>query len=168
MARRVAWSMFTRSIVSASTKPTPMATARERMTTYSDSRSSGVNRFESSTPAIRVPGPSTTAAATTGPASGPRPASSSPATDTSPCRQAAFSKRYAAGAVAPGSCLLALARGGDHGNALFFQARRLARQIPQVVQLRAPHRGPLHHLDLVDPRSEEHTSELQSHVNLVC
>jgi hypothetical protein len=51
-----------------------------------------------------VPGPSTTAAATTGPASGPRPASSSPATDTSPCRQAAFSKRYAAGAVGPGSC----------------------------------------------------------------
>ena len=39
----------------------------------SSSRSSGGSRFESSTPAIRAPGASTTAAATTGPASGPAP-----------------------------------------------------------------------------------------------
>ena len=91
MARRVASSMFTRSIVGASTIPMPIATARARMTASNSSRSSGVRSFESFTPSIRVPGPKMTAAATTGPASGPRPASSSPATRVTPRRQAACS-----------------------------------------------------------------------------
>src|SRR5947207_556567 len=45
-----------------------------------------------------------------------------------------------------------LARSRHLDEALFFQTRRLARKIPQVVELRAAHGSAFHHLDLVDPR----------------
>src|SRR5260370_1063869 len=45
-----------------------------------------------------------------------------------------------------------LARGRDHRDALLLEPRRLADQVAEVVELRPPHGGPLHHLDLVDPR----------------
>src|SRR4029079_10402510 len=59
--------------------------------------------------------------------------------------------------------LLALAGGGDDGDALFLQTRRLAREIPQVVELRAAHRSPLHHLDLGDPGRVQRERPLDAH-----
>src|SRR5713101_2906217 len=54
--------------------------------------------------------------------------------------------------------------GGRHlDEALLLQTRRLAREIPQVVELRAPHGGPLHHLDLVDPRGVQRERPLHAH-----
>jgi hypothetical protein len=58
--------------------PTAIATARARIRSSADSRSAAVIILESRTPGIRVPGRNTTHAATTGPAKGPRPASSTP------------------------------------------------------------------------------------------
>src|ERR1700737_1434429 len=66
----------------------------------SPSRRSGDSRFESSMPlGIRL-GSSTTAAATTGPASGPRPASSQPAIGQTPRLISARSRRKLGGATA--------------------------------------------------------------------
>jgi len=61
--------------------PTPIPTAFARILRSASSRSTEVIIFESRTPGSRVPGRSTTHAATTGPASGPRPASSTPRGD---------------------------------------------------------------------------------------
>ena len=49
MARRVASSTLTRSIVAASISPTPTATARTRMIASNASRSAGVNSFRETT-----------------------------------------------------------------------------------------------------------------------
>ena len=68
------------SISSRSAQPTPQASARLRMMGASRARSAGVRTFESARPRMRRRGSRITAAATTGPASGPRPASSTPAT----------------------------------------------------------------------------------------
>ena len=54
------------------------ASARARMTRAAASRLAGVSRFESSRMSIGKSGGRITAAAVTGPASGPRPASSIP------------------------------------------------------------------------------------------
>ena len=88
IARRVASRMLTRSIVSWSTTPTPTASARSWITAKSSSRRSGVRSLESARLATRRSGARITAAATTGPASGPLPASSIPATRPTPERQA--------------------------------------------------------------------------------
>ncbi len=64
--------------------PTPTAIARSRMGVKSSSRCSWVNCFESCTPLMNISGAKTTAAATTGPAIGPTPASSTPATASMP------------------------------------------------------------------------------------
>src|SRR5678816_4170521 len=122
------------------------------MISNSSARCSASSRFESSPPRIRVPGASITAAATTGPASGPRPASSTPARRDTPRRHAACSKRYGAPAPTSRGSAAVLARGRHRADALLLEARRLAHQIAEVVELRPPHRRPLHHLDLVDPR----------------
>ena len=50
-----------------------------RISTASSVRCSAVSTFESASPSMPRPGRKTTAAATTGPAKGPRPASSTPA-----------------------------------------------------------------------------------------
>src|SRR5262245_4992521 len=133
------------------------------MISNSRSRSSDSKRFESSTPAIRVPGASTTAAATTGPASGPRPASSTPARRVTPRRQAACSKRYGAPEPTSRGSATVLARSRNRGDALLLEARRLAHQVAEVVELRPPHRRPLHHLDLVDPRRVHRERALHAH-----
>jgi len=57
------------------------------------SRTAGVNCFESSIPRQENPAGTMTAAATTGPASGPRPASSIPATSGIPLAHSSFSNR---------------------------------------------------------------------------
>src|SRR3989442_9878672 len=88
--------MLSRSISSGSTTPRPTATARRRISTSSRSRRAAVRTFESATPSRRVPGGKTTAAATTGPASGPMPTSSTPATCRMPTRQRSVSRCGAA------------------------------------------------------------------------
>ena len=91
IASRLALRMLLRSMPSAQTDETPMPSAVFRIVSKSASRCSAVRRFESSSPLGMRLGLSTTAAATTGPASGPRPASSSPATGQSPSLIAFFS-----------------------------------------------------------------------------
>src|SRR5216683_2051519 len=88
--------MLRRSISSGSTTPRPTATARRRISTSSRSRTAAVRTFESATPSRCVPGGKTTAAATTGPASGPMPTSSTPATCWMPTRQRSVSRCGAA------------------------------------------------------------------------
>ena len=79
------------------------ATAKDdvaQISSNNSSRRSAVSRLESSMPlGIRF-GSSTTAAATTGPASGPRPASSQPATGQTPRLISARSRRKLGGATA--------------------------------------------------------------------
>ena len=64
----------------------PMATASRTMIPANSLRRALESLLESSMPQISVPGSKTTAAATTGPAKGPIPASSTPATRTVPLR----------------------------------------------------------------------------------
>src|ERR1700730_3855247 len=64
----------------ASTWPTPTATAWRRVRRSRTSRWAWESFLESSRPGSRAPSGSTAAPATTGPASGPRPTSSTPAT----------------------------------------------------------------------------------------
>ena len=78
----------------------PRTDAVAQISSNSSSRRSAVSRLESSIPfGIRF-GSSTTAAATTGPASGPRPASSQPATGQTPRLISARSRRKLGGATA--------------------------------------------------------------------
>src|SRR5437870_7386714 len=88
--------MFRRSISSGSTIPRPTARARRRISVASRSRTGAWSTFESATPSRHVPGGSTTAAAMTGPASGPIPTSSTPATSRMPTRQRSVSRCGAA------------------------------------------------------------------------
>src|SRR4029434_5165515 len=82
-----------------------------------------------------------TAAATTGRARGPRPASSTPAIRVTPVFQAFASYRDGAvrGGTPGGAALLLFGRGGGrHGaGAFFLDPRRLARERAQVVELGA-------------------------------
>ena len=94
-ARRI----LSRSIRAGDAKATANEAVRQ-ISSNSSSRRSGVSRLESSIPlGIRL-GSSTTAAATTGPASGPRPASSQPATGQTPRLISARSRRKLGGATA--------------------------------------------------------------------
>ncbi len=68
------------SISSASAQATEWHNARSRISSARRSRSSGSSTLESASPRMGRAGLRITAAATTGPASGPRPASSTPAT----------------------------------------------------------------------------------------
>src|SRR5256885_5863818 len=80
-----------------------------------------------------------TAAATTGPANGPRPASSTPATN-------------------PGGCQGRHACSGGSGGNDFLD--RMGGQFGSIA--------PQFMVQRCEARSEEHTSELQSPCNLVC
>src|SRR5579862_5646763 len=116
---------------------------------------------------------STTAAATTGPARHPRPTSSHPATWTNPTRRRAFSSVRVAGTRVIArqtsdftlhalhftlySSRLRLPR-----RPAFFHAGRLALQIAEVVELRAPHfRGP-RDLDLLNRRRVQRKNALHA------
>src|SRR4029079_7706742 len=80
MARSEARKMLMASISSTLANATAQATARSRMRPASSSRRSAVSTFESARPFPRRAGSRITAAAYTGPASGPLPASSTPQT----------------------------------------------------------------------------------------
>src|SRR5712691_1751190 len=124
------------------------------MTANSSSRRSAGRTLLSASPRMRRSGAMTTAAATTGPASGPRPASSTPAMRLRPVFQAFASYRYgAAGGTPGGSRRLLFARGGGgHGaGALFLEPRRLAGEVTQVIELRAAHPAAPHDVHALDP-----------------
>ena len=80
MARWVAWRILTRSISPTLASPTPTATAISMMRGNSASRVCASSCLESFSPLGMRVRPRITAAATTGPAKGPRPASSTPHT----------------------------------------------------------------------------------------
>src|ERR1700739_2475766 len=85
--------MFHASMRCASTSATAHAIAWERIRSDNSVRRSGSSFLESSSPTMRRFGLRITAAATTGPNSAPRPASSRPAMRIQPSRRAARSKR---------------------------------------------------------------------------
>ena len=107
IARKVACRMLSASISAASAQPIPHARLRRRISPASSSRRAAVSTFESARPSIVSRGSSMTAAAVTGPASGPRPASSTPTTQRGlghsklPCRPLALHRRAVPG-PAPG------------------------------------------------------------------
>src|SRR5688500_16112725 len=133
-----------------------MAMADSRILCARRMRSGSATRFESSTPAMaRRSGGMMTAHATTGPARGPRPTSSTPAS-RGPCwlrRSRSIVLQRMAG---PRYRLLLLGRpGGGHGDThlLFLDARGLAGEVAEVVQLGAAHAAAAHHLDSTDHRA---------------
>src|SRR5919198_128062 len=145
--------------------PTPIAMARSWISAKSSSRRSTVRSFESATPRTRRAGSRMTAAATTAPANGPRPASSRPATRVTPVRQAWASYRHGAdgGGVTPGRArLLGGGAGGDHVHTLLAQPRRLAGERAEIVELRAAHTSVTHHVDALDPRRVERERSLHA------
>ena len=100
-AHNEARNMLSRSIRAGEAKATEND-AVAQISSNSSSRRSAVSRLESSMPlGIRF-GSSTTAAATTGPASGPRPASSQPATGQIPRLISARSRRKPGGLTTAG------------------------------------------------------------------
>src|SRR6266849_3495024 len=114
--------MFQASMRWASTSATPQARACSQMRRASTARRSGVSFLESSRPTMRRLGFKITAAATTGPNSDPRPASSSPAMRIQPRLRAALD-----------ACRLALAPA-------------------EVVELGAAHAALIDHFDRADGR----------------
>ena len=79
IASREAFRILNSSIYSRETTPTAVAKASPWITTKASSLALAVIIFESLTPGTSGLGGKITAAATTGPANGPRPASSTPA-----------------------------------------------------------------------------------------
>ncbi len=79
IARIDAHRMLIASISAASARPSAQASAWSRISAASTSRRRAESFFESASPAIGRAGSRITAAAITAPASGPRPASSTPA-----------------------------------------------------------------------------------------
>src|SRR5882757_138073 len=148
----------------ASISATAQAIAWERIRSDSSHRRSGSSFLESSSPTIRRFGLRITAAATTGPNSAPRPASSRPAMRVQPSRRAARSKREEQSRaifvssnpnfstlkekrdkqlLVPSQILLllCLSLGSDGGRWSFFaccalDAGCLAAQIAQVIEAR--------------------------------
>ena len=78
IASSVARRMFRRSISSTEATATAQASARSRIATASASRVGSLSCLESASPSMGRAGSRITAAANTAPASGPRPASSTP------------------------------------------------------------------------------------------
>lgn len=105
------------------------------------SRVRAVRTLESATGREKPTG-RTTAAATTGPANGPRPTSSTPAMQLKPRSRAAFSKakRLVAEAVNGTRLVMLLV-------AAFFDAGGLADLVAQVVELGSAHATMAHDFD---------------------
>src|SRR2546427_1125003 len=142
IARRIASAeatrMLSRSISCDEAAPTPNARARARIRTARARRTTGGRILLSRRPrTARQSVGKTTAAATTGPASGPRPASSTPTRSVSSA-QAARS-RWSEGRRGIGSAL-----------ALLPDARGLAAQRAQIVELGAADAAAAHQLERGD------------------
>ena len=91
IASRLALRILRRSISSTSTMPSPQVRAFCLIMGTNVSRWLGLNTLESLMSGCEKPRGRTTAAATTGPASGPRPTSSNPATHLKPREYTSFS-----------------------------------------------------------------------------
>src|SRR5262245_22976785 len=171
-AMRMAWRLARRmsrlSMSRALPTPTPIAIATLRTRTSRCSRVSASRRLESSRPGSRQRSGRITAAATTGPAREPRPASSTPAIDRYPRRRSSCSSRSSS-ARRPNSAKSAgsgsgRTRGGGSYlfGALLVDAGRLSLAAAQVVELRAAHRALPLHLDSVDDRRVQRKNTLDS------
>src|ERR1044071_8560530 len=147
--------MCTRSISRTDAAATLTLSARSRIFTARRFRASAVSCFESSTPAIaRTSGGMTTAHATTGPARGPRPTSSTPAISGPCCARRSRSIVLQRIRAAPAQLLFGRSR-GRHGDAdlLLLDARRLAGELAKVVQLRPTHAAATQDGDVRDHRT---------------
>src|ERR1041384_833813 len=147
--------MLSQSTSRLAAAPTPSRMAPARMASARVSRRPRGRVLLSRTPSMgSSPGGNTTAAATTGPARGPRPASSTPTSS----RRSAHARRSRS-SVGTGHT----AQGLRLGLLLVFllaDAGAFAGKRLEEIELGAPHPAPPH-------RSEEHTSELQSLAYLV-
>src|ERR1043166_660163 len=152
MASALAIRILRRSISRVDAAPSPMRMAPARIRRARRSRRSIGRTFLSRTPGMRrIPGGKTTAAATTGPASGPRPTSSIP-TSSRCSAQAIFSR-------------LRVGRGGAAGltGLLLFllpDPRALARERVEIVEVGAAHPAPAHPLDRADRRAVQRENPL--------
>src|SRR5271157_3178083 len=138
--------MSIRSMVAASTAAMAHAAARSRMRTASTSLRFGASSSLSLRPRTGRSGESTTAAATTGPKSAPRPASSTPAMAWNP-RARNSRSNVASHRNLP---LNASGRMGEPLLFALFETGGLAFQAAQVVKLGAPRPARAHHIDVVD------------------
>src|SRR3990170_4624920 len=138
MARAVATLMLKRSISCAEAAPIPKATTRPRIRSARRTRLLAGRILLSRSPRTQEqPVGKTTAAATTGPASGPRPASSTPTRRCSSAQTARSRASVGRGAISSGLALLP-----DPGG--------LAAQRAQIVQLGAAHPSPADQIDRGD------------------
>src|ERR1035441_4500758 len=138
--------MLIESMVAASTAPMAHATARSRMRTASTSRRFGSSSLLSLRPRTGRSGERTTAAATTGPKSAPRPTSSTPAMARNPRARNSRSN-------VPSHRNLSPAASGRMGEPLLFalfETGGLAFQSAQIVELGAPRPARAHYVDVVD------------------
>src|SRR3990172_4171722 len=164
------------SISRTDAAPRPTARAVSRIRMASRSRSGSGSRLESSTPAMaRRSGGMMTAHATTGPARGPRPTSSTPASSGPWAARSSrsiplhrFRRPPMVGRPPPngsrrdGPPSLLGRRGLRHLHAhlALADAGRLAREVPQVVELGATHPAAPHHGDLGDHRTVQREDAL--------
>src|SRR5688500_7207060 len=147
--------MLKRSISRTDAAPIPMPMALARILPTTSSRCLAESCFESLMPAIaRLSGGITTAQATTGPARGPRPTSSTPAIN-GPCwlrrSRSIVLQRMRRGAV--GLLFRGTRSRYQHAHLLLLDARRLAGELAQVVQLCATNASAAHHGDVADHRA---------------
>src|SRR5918996_1036873 len=154
MARRMAMALATRmlyrSISWADAAPIPKASTRRRTRSASRARIDGGRILLSRSPRTAAqPVGNTTAAATTGPARGPRPASSTP------------TRRYSSAQTARSRA--SVGRGGMSALALLPDSGGLAAQRAEVVQLRAAHPSPANQLDRGDRGAVDRKEPLDSH-----
>jgi len=125
MARPVAQRMFRRSTSFTDAAPIPHVRTRDLICTARTSRRRAVSFLESRSPSIgSASGANTTAAATTGPARGPRPTSSRPATYRHPSPHNSRSRSSV------GMTLSDVASLPDPS--------RLARELPEVREFGSP------------------------------
>ena len=169
--RRLARRMSSASMSRAATTPTPTASARRADLAVRAARAPPASSFlESSRPGQDAPGGRITAAATTGPASEPRPASSTPAMRENPRRESSDSTRVRLAQPTQlreecgervGSHVL---EDGPTSWSVCFSSMRAALPLrsAQVVQLGAAHGALALHLDLVDDRRVEREDALDA------
>src|SRR5688500_13899106 len=154
MASTLACRMLRRSISCTDAAPIPIPTAFARILPMTLSRFFSESCFESLIPGIaRRSCGITTAHATTGPARGPRPTSSTPAISGPCCKRRSRSivlQRMAAVRGSGGLVFRGPCSRHDDSHLLFLDARCLAGELAQVVQLRPAHATATHHLNVAD------------------
>src|SRR5947207_6430210 len=161
--------MLTLSMTSTSINPTATASARSRICSKSASRRRRVRTLESRMPLIRCRSGRMTAAATTGPASDPRPTSSMPAMCSYPARRSSRSWRIWASRGRFARCgrrplgLAGTVRSSTgSGRAALAEGGGLADAGSQEGQLLASSDAVTDHLNLVDAGSVDHERSLHA------